>query len=167
MVSDSKSARSSGRTPILFLTSMGELITERPPMKTSPQVGGRIPVSILTVVDLAEPFGPRTPNSVPLGLRSWRSRTASKSPNVFDRLCVSISSIATTIYAGPSNAALGSALVWCGTRILRVNSRAGRPCHLVKLGQYPALHLLRPGNCLVSPGQENTETQAFGATIFR
>jgi len=32
---------------------------------------------------------------------------------------------------------LGAGAVWCGTRILRVYSRAGRPCHLLKLHQYP------------------------------
>ncbi len=36
----------------------------------------------------------------------------------------------------------------CGTRILRVISRAGRPCHLFKLHQYPGLGLI--GNSALS-----------------
>src|SRR5207237_1595795 len=97
IVSDSKSASSSGRTPILFLTSRGELTTERPLMKTSPLLGRNIPVSILTVVDLPEPLGHRKPNNVPCGIRNSRLRTATRSPNVLDSLCVSISNIVTAL----------------------------------------------------------------------
>ena len=66
-------------------------------MKTSPLVGRNIPVSILTVVDLPEPLGPRKPNNVPFGIRNSRSRTATRSPNALDSLCVSISNIATAL----------------------------------------------------------------------
>src|SRR5258705_6581483 len=93
MVRTSKRARSSGSTPISFLTVSGELRIELPAMKASPAVGFRRPVSILTVVDLPDPFGPRNPKIDPLGICRFRSCTATRRPKFLVRFWVSISNI--------------------------------------------------------------------------
>src|SRR5215472_2363860 len=48
----------------------------RPSKRTTPRVGSRSPVSILTVVLLPEPFGPRHPNTIPGRSENDRSSTA-------------------------------------------------------------------------------------------
>src|SRR6266481_1409184 len=50
--------------------------------KTSavPALGGSMPVSIFTVVDLPAPLGPRSPTSCPVGISRSRPRTASTLP---------------------------------------------------------------------------------------
>src|SRR5437016_1002468 len=100
MVSESKSARSSGSTPIFFLTSSGELRIESPEIKVSPAVGGKSPVSILTVVDLPAPLGPRKPKSVPFGICRLRLSTATSPPKFLVRFLVSISNIFNTTGPG-------------------------------------------------------------------
>src|SRR4030095_2934215 len=95
MVSESNSAKSSGRTPICCFTIKDELRTEVPPIKASPLVGGKNPVSIFTVVDLPDPLGPRKPKSEPLGISRLRLRTATRRPNFFVRFWVSISNMRT------------------------------------------------------------------------
>ena len=93
IVSASKSARSSGNTPILFFTSKGDLRIDVPEMSASPMFGASRPVSILTVVDLPEPLGPRKPKIVPLAICRLRSLTATSRPNFFVKFLVSISNI--------------------------------------------------------------------------
>ena len=63
----SNSARSSGTTPIFCLTSIACFAFQGSPPSnvTEPDEGLRMPVSILMVVDLPAPLGPRKPYNVP------------------------------------------------------------------------------------------------------
>ncbi len=55
-----------------------------------PDVGRRMPQSILIVVVLPAPFGPKNPNISPFLILRFRLETATRSPNLFVRLKVSI-----------------------------------------------------------------------------
>src|SRR5262245_61726578 len=59
--------------------------TSKPATVASPEVGGSRPVSILIVVVLPAPFGPRKPNTSPGWTSSVTWSTATKSPNDRDR----------------------------------------------------------------------------------
>src|SRR5207248_8929036 len=62
------------------LTASGSLATFKPHTDASPDVGASSPVSILTVVDLPAPLGPRKAQIVPLATSSVRWSTAVKPP---------------------------------------------------------------------------------------
>src|SRR5947207_7300667 len=75
-VSRSYRGSSSGRTPITRLRASRSRSRERPSMVTSPAVGRSRPVSILMVVLLPAPLGPRKPKKRPRGTSKERSSTA-------------------------------------------------------------------------------------------
>src|SRR4030095_412159 len=93
MVSASKRARSSGNTPMFFLTMSADVRIELPEIRASPEVGCSRPVSIFTVVDLPDPFGPRKPKIAPREISRFRFRTATSWPNFLVRFLVSISNM--------------------------------------------------------------------------
>src|SRR5713101_10014533 len=78
-VSRSNSAMPSGTTPIWRFTSMGCSSRSSPSRRMRPALGASRPVSILIVVDLPAPFGPRKPKNCPLStVRSiWLTATSS------------------------------------------------------------------------------------------
>ena len=64
----------------LPLRAIGSAATSRPPMRTVPAVGRRIPAIMRSVVVLPAPFGPRKPNSSPLGTSRSSASTAVNDP---------------------------------------------------------------------------------------
>ena len=66
-------------TPMRWATALRWRCGERPSTSTRPAVGSRMPVSILIVVDLPAPFGPRQPTISPgrCGRRSRRTARTS------------------------------------------------------------------------------------------
>src|SRR5215471_10513105 len=75
-----KSAIPSGTTPICRFTSTGYASRSRPRMSIFPELGASKPVSILIVVDLPAPLGPRKPKNCPGATRRLTSSTATRSP---------------------------------------------------------------------------------------
>jgi hypothetical protein len=78
----SNRARSSGTTPICRLTSIASALSHGflSNRVTVPSLGLRMPVSILIVVDLPAPLGPKKPYSVPRSTAKSTWSTAQKSP---------------------------------------------------------------------------------------
>src|SRR6516164_4956987 len=81
-VSRSNRPMPSGTTPICRFTSMGWAAKSRPSNSILPAVGASSPVSILMVVDLPAPFGPRKPKNCPACTRRSTAFTAVSDPNV-------------------------------------------------------------------------------------
>src|SRR5438876_8941257 len=67
----------SGTTPIWRFTSTGCVAKSSPRRSMLPAVGASKPVSILMVVDLPAPFGPRKPKNWPAA--TWRSTPSTRS----------------------------------------------------------------------------------------
>src|ERR1700677_3926899 len=63
-----------------------------------PEVGANRPVSILIVVDLPAPVGPRKPKNWPASTRRFTSCTAVKSPNRRVRSVVSMAGVVMSLY---------------------------------------------------------------------
>jgi hypothetical protein len=80
-VRSSNRPRFSGSTPIRRFTSSGCATTSNPQTEAWPDVGARSPESILTVVDLPAPLGPRKAQMVPLATSKDREFTAVTAPN--------------------------------------------------------------------------------------
>src|SRR5579863_10088221 len=87
-VSRPKSAMPSGTTPICRFTSTGLLLRSRPRISMLPELGACSPVSILIVVDLPAPLGPRKPKNWPGATRRFTLSTAIRSPKRRVRLWV-------------------------------------------------------------------------------
>ena len=64
-VSRPKSAMPSGTTPICRFTSTGYVSRSSPRISIRPALGASKPVSILIVVDLPAPLGPKNPKNCP------------------------------------------------------------------------------------------------------
>src|SRR5712692_859522 len=79
-VSRSNSAIPSGTTPIWRFTSTGYCSRFRPNRRIPPDVAASRPVSILIVVDLPAPLGPRKPKNWPPSTVKSIWLTATKSP---------------------------------------------------------------------------------------
>src|SRR6266581_4153539 len=79
-VSRPNSAMPSGTTPICRFTSTGLFARSTPRISMRPAVGAKRPVSILIVVDLPAPLGPRNPKNCPGATRKLTSSTATSSP---------------------------------------------------------------------------------------
>src|SRR6266576_445999 len=79
----SKRARFSGTTPIRRRTSRARLSSARssPRTRICPLLGASRPVSILIVVDLPAPLGPRNPKNFPASIRKSNPSTARTLPN--------------------------------------------------------------------------------------
>src|SRR3954470_6851212 len=73
-------AMPSGTTPIWRFTSTGLLSRSRPRISMRPELGASNPVSILMVVDLPAPLGPRKPKNCPGATRRLTPSTATSSP---------------------------------------------------------------------------------------
>src|ERR1700722_3761522 len=74
------SAMPSGTTPIWRLTSTGLALRSIPRISIRPELGASRPVSILIVVDLPAPLGPRKPKNCPGATRRSMPSTARSSP---------------------------------------------------------------------------------------
>src|SRR6516164_7282504 len=81
-VSRSNRPMPSGTTPICRFTSIGRAAKSSPSSSILPAVGASSPVSILMVVDLPAPFGPRKPKNCPASTRRLIASTALNEPNV-------------------------------------------------------------------------------------
>src|SRR5215831_5368422 len=81
-VSRSRSPMPSGTTPIWRFTSTGCAAKSSPSSSILPALGASRPVSILMVVDLPAPFGPRKPKNCPASTRKLIASTALNDPNV-------------------------------------------------------------------------------------
>src|SRR5437879_2867901 len=75
-----KRAIPSGTTPIWRLTSAGWVLRSSPRISIRPELGASNPVSILMVVDLPAPLGPRKPKNCPGATRRFTPSTAMSSP---------------------------------------------------------------------------------------
>src|ERR1700678_83080 len=89
-VSRPNRAMPSGTTPIWRFTSTGFSTKSVPRICMRPDVGASNPVSILIVVDLPAPLGPRKPKNCPGATRRLTSCTAINSPNRRVRCSVAI-----------------------------------------------------------------------------
>ncbi len=69
---------------------MGSLTTSWPQMLAEPPVGVMNPASILMVVDLPAPLGPRKPSTSPGSTEKVRSSTAWMPSKFLARFCVLI-----------------------------------------------------------------------------
>ena len=92
-VSRPSSAMPSGTTPICRFSSSDEALNVWPRISTDPALGSSSPVSILMVVDLPAPFGPRKPKNCPGATVNVTSSTAVSSPKRRVSPCVSIAAI--------------------------------------------------------------------------
>ena len=79
-VSRPNSAMPSGTTPIWRFRSSAEALNGLPRISMVPALGSSRPVSILMVVDLPAPFGPRKPKNCPGATLKVTSSTAVSSP---------------------------------------------------------------------------------------
>src|ERR1700689_2006085 len=70
----------SGTTPICRLTFTGSVLRSMPRISIRPELGAKRPVSILMVVDLPAPLGPRKPKNCPGETRRSTPSTATRSP---------------------------------------------------------------------------------------
>src|SRR5581483_10486766 len=78
----------SGTTPICRFTSTGCASRSRPRISMRPELGASNPVSILMVVDLPAPLGPRNPKNCPGATRKSTPSTAMSSPKRRVSACV-------------------------------------------------------------------------------
>ena len=81
------------RTPILRFRARRSPESRTPSIAASPEVGRRSPVSILMVVLLPAPFGPRKPKKRPRATRKDTWSTAVCRRNVFVRPSTTIASV--------------------------------------------------------------------------
>src|SRR5205823_5646324 len=79
-VSRPNNAMPSGTTPIWRFTSTGFVLRSMPRISMRPEVGASSPVSILMVVDLPAPLGPRKPKNCPGATCKSMPSTATRSP---------------------------------------------------------------------------------------
>ncbi len=86
--------------PMCCFTRSGSRATSNPATVADPEVGWRRPQSILMVVDLPAPLGPRNPKISPLD--TWRSTasTAVKAPKRFVSL-LSVTEVSPVISGTP------------------------------------------------------------------
>src|SRR6516162_6770474 len=89
-VSRSNRPMPSGTTPIWRFTSTAFFWKSRPSNSMRPEVGASSPVSILMVVDLPAPFGPKNPKNCPASTRKSIASTAVSGPNRRVSLSVAI-----------------------------------------------------------------------------
>ena len=82
-VSDSKTAPDSGTKPTWRFTSKGSRRRSCPQIVAVPPLGSIMPVSILSVVVLPAPLGPRNPTIWPAGTEKESASTAVCLPNLF------------------------------------------------------------------------------------
>src|SRR5512142_592700 len=151
----SKRPSPSGTTPIWRFTSSGSCPRSRPRTRARPEVGASRPVSILMVVLLPAPLGPRKPKNAPEGTESVRSATAGFPSKTRVRPSVSIASIHPPVTRGGAS---GKA-----ARPPSVRGRGGAlPGLEVQEAQPHAPHGERARRAARSAGEEVTDVADLG-----
>src|SRR5580698_1041101 len=93
-----------------------------------PEVGASRPVSILMVVDLPAPLGPRKPKNWPASTRRFTSCTAVKSPNRRVRSVVSMAGVVMRPYDLRSRYTLQALLCWPLSKLGPRENRLAESC---------------------------------------